>query len=247
VTVMFAQPDGVNINAGCGSTHIGALQTAVAADGFDLGLAFDGDGDRVLAVDSTGALVDGDFIIAILAKHLKHQGKLRRDTVVTTVMTNLGFHQAMKREGIEVLVTDVGDRYVVARMLEGDYLLGGEQSGHIIYRDVCTTGDGLATALLLLQALREMDLPLDEAARVMERLPQKLVNVRVRDKRELDEATAVWAAVDAETSRLNGSGRILVRTSGTEELVRVMAEAPTHDDVDGACSRIVAVVEEHLA
>ncbi len=247
VTVMFAEPDGVNINAGCGSTHIGALQAAVAADGFDLGLAFDGDGDRVLAVDSTGALVDGDFIIAILARHLKHQGKLRRDTVVTTVMTNLGFHQAMKREGIEVLVTDVGDRYVVARMLEGDYLLGGEQSGHIINRDVCTTGDGLATALLLLQALREMDVPLDEAARVMERLPQKLVNVRVRDKRELDEAAAVWAAVDEETRRLNGNGRILVRTSGTEELVRVMAEAPTHDDVDGACSRIVAVVEEHLA
>src|SRR5664279_1927148 len=116
VTVMFAEPDGVNINAGCGSTHIGALQEAVAADGFDLGLAFDGDGDRVLAVDSTGALVDGDFIIPILAKHLKHQGKLRRDTVVTTVMTNLGFHQAMKREGIEVLVTDVGDRYVVAQL-----------------------------------------------------------------------------------------------------------------------------------
>ena len=247
VTVMFAEPDGVNINAGCGSTHIGSLQAAVAADGFDLGLAFDGDGDRVLAVDSSGALVDGDFIIAILAKHLKHQGKLRRDTVVTTVMTNLGFHQAMKREGIEVLVTDVGDRYVVARMLEGDYLLGGEQSGHIINRDVCTTGDGLATALLLLQALREMDLPLDEAARVMERLPQKLVNVRVRDKRELDGAAAVWAAVDEETRRLEGCGRILVRTSGTEELVRVMAEAPTHDDVDGACSRIVAVVEEHLA
>jgi phosphoglucosamine mutase len=247
VTVMFAEPDGVNINAGCGSTHIGALQEAVAADGFDLGLAFDGDGDRVLAVDSTGALVDGDFIIAILARHLKHQGKLRRDTVVTTVMTNLGFHQAMKREGIEVLVTDVGDRYVVARMLEGDYLLGGEQSGHIINRDVCTTGDGLATAFLLLQALREMDVPLDEAARVMQRLPQKLVNVRVRDKRQLDGAAAVWAAVDEETRRFKGNGRILVRTSGTEDLVRVMAEAPTHEDVDGACSRIVAAVEEHLA
>jgi phosphoglucosamine mutase len=247
VTVMFAEPDGVNINAGCGSTHIGALQEAVAADGFDLGLAFDGDGDRVLAVDSTGALVDGDFIIAILARHLKRQGKLRRDTVVTTVMTNLGFHQAMAREGIEVLVTDVGDRYVVAKMLEGDFLLGGEQSGHIINRDVCTTGDGLATALLLLQALREMNAPLEEAARVMQRLPQKLVNVRVRDKRALDGAAAVWAAVGEETRRLEGSGRILVRVSGTEELVRVMAEAPTHDDVDGACSRIVAVVEEHLA
>ena len=169
----------------------------MADDGFDLGLAFDGDGDRVLAVDAAGNLVDGDFIIAILAKHLKAQGKLRGDTVVTTVMTNLGFHLAMKREGIEVIVTPVGDRYVVAEMLKGDYLLGGEQSGHIINRDVSTTGDGLATALLLLQALREMDVPLAEAATVMERLPQKLVNVRVRDLAELEGAAAVWAAVDA--------------------------------------------------
>ena len=142
----------------------------------------------MLAVDAAGELVDGDFIIAILARHLKAQGKLRGDTVVTTVMTNLGFHLAMEREGIEVLVTDVGDRYVVAEMLEGDYLLGGEQSGHIINRDVCTTGDGLATALLLLQALREMDVSLAEAARVMTRLPQKLVNVRVRDKRRAGRA-----------------------------------------------------------
>ena len=197
VTVQFDQPDGTNINAGCGSTHIGALQQTVAGDGFDLGLAFDG--DRVLAVDASGELVDGDFIIAILARHLKALGKLRNNTVVTTVMTNLGFHLAMKRESIEVLVTDVGDRYVVAKMLEGDYLLGGEQSGHIINRDVCSTGDGLATALLLLQALREMDVALAEAAQVMTRLPQKLVNVRVPDKKALDGAAAVWAAVDEET------------------------------------------------
>jgi phosphoglucosamine mutase len=246
VTVLFAEPDGTNINSGCGSTHISALQEAVRVDGFDLGLAFDGDGDRVLAVDAAGEFVDGDFIIAILAKHLKAQGKLRRDAVVTTVMTNLGFHLAMQREGIEVLVTDVGDRYVVAEMLKGDYLLGGEQSGHIINRDVSTTGDGLATALLLLQALREMDLPLAAAARVMERLPQKLVNVRVRDKGQLESAGAVWAAVEEEERRLGDAGRILVRTSGTEDLVRVMAEAPTHDEVDAACARIVAAVEEHL-
>jgi phosphoglucosamine mutase len=247
VTVLFDQPDGTNINAGCGSTHIGALQEVVAADGFDLGLAFDGDGDRVLAVDAAGDLVDGDVIIAVLAKHLKAQGRLRRDTVVTTVMTNLGFHLAMRREGIEVLVTGVGDRYVVAEMLKGDYLLGGEQSGHIINRDMSTTGDGLATSLLLLQALREMDLPLAEAATVMERLPQRLVNVRVRDLGELEGAAAVWAAVDHETRRLDGVGRVLVRPSGTEPLVRVMAEAPTQQDVDAACDRIVAVVEEHLA
>jgi phosphoglucosamine mutase len=247
VTVLFDQPDGTNINAGCGSTHIGALQQTVAGDGFDLGLAFDGDGDRVLAVDASGELVDGDFIIAILARHLKVQGKLRHDTVVTTVMTNLGFHLAMRRESIEVLVTDVGDRYVLAEMLKGDHVLGGEQSGHIINRDVCSTGDGLATAFLLLQALREMDVPLAEAAEVMTRLPQKLVNVRVRDIGALNGAAAVWAAVDEESRRLDGCGRVLVRPSGTEPLVRVMCEAPTHDDVDGACSRIVDVVEEHLA
>ena len=246
VTVLFDQPDGTNINAGCGSTHIGALQQTVAGDGFDLGLAFDGDGDRVLAVDASGELVDGDFIIAILARHLKAQGRLRNDTVVTTVMTNLGFHLAMRREGIEVLVTDVGDRYVVAEMLKGDHVLGGEQSGHIINRDVCSTGDGLATAFLLLQALREMHVPHAEAAEVMTRLPQKLVNVRVRDIAALDGAAAVWAAVDRESRRLDGSGRVLVRPSGTEPLVRVMCEAPTHDDVDGACARIVDVVEDQL-
>ena len=246
VTVLFDRPDGTNINAGCGSTHMGALRQAVADDGFDLGLAFDGDGDRVLAVDASGALVDGDFIIAILARHLKSQGKLRNDTVVTTVMTNLGFHHAMKREGIEVLVTDVGDRYVVAEMLKGDHVLGGEQSGHIINRDVCSTGDGLATSFLLLQALREMHVPLAEAAQVMTRLPQKLVNVRVRDIGALDGAAAVWAAVDEESRRLDGRGRVLVRPSGTEPLVRVMCEAPTHDDVDGACARIVDVVEDQL-
>ena len=247
VQVLCAAPDGCNINDGCGSTHIGALQELVRADGFDLGLAFDGDGDRMLAVDAAGELVDGDFIIAILARHLKTKGRLRRDTVVTTVMTNLGFHLAMEREGIQVAITPVGDRYVVAEMLRGDYVLGGEQSGHIINRDVATTGDGLATAFLLLQALREMDLPLAEAAKVMTRLPQKLVNVRVRDKDALDGATAVWAAVDEETRRLHGCGRVLVRPSGTEPLVRVMAEAPTHDDVDAACARIVAIVEQHLA
>jgi phosphoglucosamine mutase len=153
----------------------------------------------------------------------------------------------MKREGIEVLVTPVGDRYVVAEMLKGDYLLGGEQSGHIINRDVCTTGDGLATALLLLQALRQMDVPLAEAATVMQRLPQRLVNVRVRDLAELVGAAAVWEAVEQETRRLEGCGRVLVRPSGTEPLVRVMAEAPTQDEVDAACGRIVAVVEQHLA
>jgi phosphoglucosamine mutase len=246
VVLLCTDPDGLNINHECGSTHVEALQRVVRADGFDLGVAFDGDGDRMLAVDSSGALVDGDFVIAILARHLKSKGRLRRDTVVTTVMTNLGFHHAMRREGIAVVTTAVGDRYVIAEMLKNDYVLGGEQSGHIINLDVSTTGDGLATALLLLQALNEMGLPLREAAKVMERLPQRLVNVRVRDREGLAGAAAVWEAVARESERLGGEGRILVRPSGTEPLVRVMAEAPTQDDCDAVCDRIVAVVKEHL-
>lgn len=246
VTVLCAEPDGCNINDGCGSTHLGTLQAAVRGDGFDLGLAFDGDGDRVLAVDHRGELVDGDFIIAILAKHLKAKGLLRHETVVTTVMTNLGFHHAMRREGIAVVTTPVGDRYVIAEMLRGDHVLGGEQSGHVINRDVSTTGDGLATAMLLLQALREMGASLAEAAGVMTRLPQRLVNVRVRDREALERADAVWRAVAREEERLGGDGRVLVRPSGTEPLVRVMAEAPTQEECDGVCARIVDVVRDEL-
>jgi phosphoglucosamine mutase len=246
VTVLCAAPDGININAGCGSTHMSALQEVVAAGDYDLGLAFDGDGDRVLAVDHAGHIVDGDFIIAILARHLKQQGRLRGETVVTTVMTNLGFRLAMDREGIAVQITDVGDRYVVAEMLRGDFILGGEQSGHIINRELTSTGDGLATALLLLQSLKQMDRPLHEAAQIMERLPQKLVNVRVRERGPLAGAAAVWQSVAAEAQRLAGAGRVLVRPSGTEPLVRVMAEAPTHEACDGACQRIVDVIVEHL-
>jgi phosphoglucosamine mutase len=239
-------PDGLNINAGCGSTHMGRLQEQVRADGFDMGLAFDGDGDRVLAVDCRGNLVDGDFVMAILAQHLKSQARLRKDTIVTTVMTNLGFHHAMARYGITVKVTDVGDRYVMEEMLRGDYVLGGEQSGHIINRDVSTTGDGLATAFLLLQALKEAGATLDEAATIMERLPQKLVNIAVRDRDELEECTAVWAAVDEEDRRLEGNGRVLVRPSGTEPLVRVMVEAPTTEECEAVCDRLAAVVREQL-
>ena len=200
----------------------------------------------MLAVDSRGELVDGDFIIAILATHLKNSGRLRSDTVVTTVMTNLGFRHAMEREGIEVVTTAVGDRYVIAEMLRGDFVLGGEQSGHVINREVSTTGDGLATSLLLLQALSEMDVPLHEAAKIMERLPQKLVNVPVRDRSLLEDATAVWEAVARESDRLGDGGRILVRPSGTEPLVRIMVEAPTMDDCDAVCKRLAGVVAKDL-
>jgi len=246
LTVLFDKPDGLNINDGCGSTHMHALQQVVRDDGFDLGLAFDGDGDRVLAVDGHGELVDGDFVIAILAKHLKAKSLLRHETVVTTVMTNLGFHLAMRREGIEVVTTAVGDRYVLAEMLANDYLLGGEQSGHVIDLDVSTTGDGLATALLLLQALREMDVPLDEAATIMTRLPQCLLNVTVRDRKALDGAATVWQAVAMEEERLGDKGRILVRPSGTEPLVRVMCEAADAGDCEGVCLRLATVIEEEL-
>jgi phosphoglucosamine mutase len=247
VEVLFDQPDGLNINDGCGSTHIEPLQERVRAGGFDLGLAFDGDGDRVLAVDRQGAFVDGDFVIAILAAHLMRAGRLRNDTVVTTVMTNLGFHQAMQREGIAVRTTAVGDRYVLADMLAGDYLLGGEQSGHVINLDVSTTGDGLATALLLLQALDETHVTLDAAARIMTRLPQLLVNIRVRDLQALAGSQAVQRVIAEEERRLEGSGRVLVRTSGTEPLVRVMVEAVTAEDCEAACRRIAGVVEQELA
>jgi len=247
VTCLCCEPDGLNINAGCGSTHTELLQEVVRADGYDLGLAFDGDGDRVLAVDRDGGLVDGDFVIAILARHLRSEGRLRGDTVVTTVMTNLGFHHAMEREGIAVKVTDVGDRYVTAEMLAGDYVLGGEQSGHIIDHDVSTTGDGLATALLLLEALRASGLRLDEAASFMERLPQRLANIAVRDRDELPECDAVWSAVEIEQQRLDGTGRVLVRPSGTEPLVRVMVEAPHAEECDDVVERLSMVVREHLA
>jgi len=246
VAVLCAEPDGVNINAGCGSTHMQQLQEVVRADGFDLGMAFDGDGDRMLAVDRHGNLVDGDFIIAILARHLKSRGQLAHDTVVTTVMTNLGFRLAMEREGIDVIVTDVGDRYVVQEMLRGGFVLGGEQSGHIINRRVSTTGDGLASALLLLQVLSESGATLEEAAAIMRRLPQRLVNIRVRSREELAAASAVWQVVGEESDRLAGSGRVLVRPSGTEPLVRVMVEAPTEQECDAACERIAEVVRRQL-
>jgi len=241
VDVLCAAPDGVNINAGCGSTHMDGLSEAVRAGDYDLGLAFDGDGDRVLAVDRHGNLIDGDFIIAIIARHLKAQGRLRQDTVVTTVMTNLGFHQAMAREGINVIVTDVGDRYVVQEMLQGDYVLGGEQSGHIIYLRDHVTGDGLAAALLLCAALRGRT-P-SEAFAVMPRWPQVKENIRVASK-------GLSPAIEAEVARVNAelgeSGRVLVRPSGTEPLIRVLAEAENQGIAEEACGTISALVRSEL-
>ncbi|MBI5870909.1 MAG: phosphoglucosamine mutase [Actinobacteria bacterium] len=246
ITVINDSPDGYNINDNCGSTHMEQLQGMVRDGEYDLGFAYDGDGDRVLAVDSGGALVDGDFIMAICANYLKDQGRLPADTIVTTVMTNLGFHTAMKQLGIAVKTTAVGDRYVLEEMLSGGFGFGGEQSGHLINLETGTTGDGLATSLLLLEVMDSTGASLSELAKVMTRLPQKLVNVRVKNLAGLEDAAAVWAAIEEEQGLLGDSGRILVRTSGTEPLVRVMVEAPSEELCAGVCDRIVAEVERSL-
>ena len=238
VDVMAAAPDGRNINAGCGSTHIEPLRAAMADGDHDAGFAFDGDGDRVLAADRTGAVVDGDELIALAVKHKGVAG------VAVTVMTNYGFHAAMRDAGIEVATTPVGDRYVLEALRERDWELGGEQSGHIIDMGFVPSGDGIASALLAMEALGHGELHERSA---MEKLPQKLVNVRVRDRGAVDSATEVHAAVEREAANLEGRGRVLLRPSGTEPLVRVMVEAPTADEAERVCALLVAVVESELA
>jgi phosphoglucosamine mutase len=240
-TVMADVPDGRNINAGCGSTHVEALAQDVVAGGHRLGFAFDGDGDRVLAVDRTGAVVDGDELIALAAVHLSGDERLTGEGVVVTVMTNYGFHDAMREAEIEVAVTGVGDRYVLEELRERGWSLGGEQSGHIIDMGYCPSGDGIAAALLTLEALRGGDLH-DRAA--MRKLPQRLVNVVVPDRDVAMRSPALLEAVRVEEGDLEGRGRVLVRASGTEQLVRVMVEAPTAEEADAICDRLVAVVEQ---
>jgi phosphoglucosamine mutase len=244
VTVLAATPDGRNINEGCGSTHVAKLGERVREGGHALGLAFDGDGDRVLAVDRTGVVVDGDELIALAALHLREQQQLVGDGVVVTVMTNYGFHAAMRDAGIEVAITNVGDRYVLEELRRKGWTLGGEQSGHIIDMGFNSTGDGIAAALLILEALGGRDLAERDA---MRKLPQRLVNVRVRDRGAFEGAESVTEAVRSEDRALSGRGRVLVRPSGTEPLVRVMVEAPTDEEADAACSRLVALVERELS
>jgi len=244
VDAIAVEPDGRNINDGVGSTHTGALAERVVAGGFDIGFAFDGDGDRVLAVDREGAVVDGDELVALAALHLRAAGRLPGDGVAVTVMTNYGFHTAMTEAGIDVAVTPVGDRHVLAELLRRGWSLGGEQSGHIIDTGFVPSGDGIAAALLTLEALGDGDLA---ERRGMRKLPQRLVNVRVRDRGELEGAAAVWEAVGAESGGLEGRGRVLVRPSGTEPLVRVMVEAPDEDECEAVTARLVAVVERDLA
>jgi phosphoglucosamine mutase len=239
VTVLHDGPDGRNINAGCGSTHLGSLVEAMAAGGHDAGFAFDGDGDRVLAVDRRGTVVDGDELIALAALHLRAAGRLPGDGVAVTVMTNYGFHAAMRDAGVDVATTQVGDRYVLEALRERGWTLGGEQSGHIIDTSFNATGDGIASALLSLEALAGTDLAERHA---MRKLPQRLVNVPVADRDAAMASPELAQAGEREGQALEGRGRVLVRPSGTEQLVRVMVEAPTEEEADAVCERLVALV-----
>jgi phosphoglucosamine mutase len=244
VTAVNDAPDGRNINAGCGSTHIDELARAVIDGGHDVGFAFDGDGDRVLAVDRNGVVVDGDELVALATLHLRDVGRLPGDGVAVTVMTNYGFHAAMREAGVNVATTAVGDRYVLEALRERGWALGGEQSGHIIDMGFNATGDGIASALLTLEALRGGDLAERDA---MHKLPQRLVNVPVADRDAAMASPALAAAGAREQQALEGRGRILVRPSGTEQLVRVMVEAPSAEEADAVCERLVAIVSETSA
>jgi phosphoglucosamine mutase len=246
VEVIADQPDGMNINLLCGSTHLEGLIERVTDGNYDVGFAFDGDGDRVLAVDRTGVVVDGDELVALAATHLRAQGRLSGNGVAVTVMTNYGFHRAMDAAGIEVATTAVGDRYVLDELRRRKWALGGEQSGHIIDLGFGPSGDGIASALLTLEALGGRDLAERDA---MEKLPQRLVNVRAADRSALAAAMAdpdVEKAIAREDDGLSGRGRVLVRASGTEPLIRVMVEAPSQDETDQICGRLRDVVEAAL-
>ena len=247
VIAIHADPDGLNINDNCGSTHLESLQAAVLEHGADAGFALDGDADRCLAVCQEGNVVDGDQLLAVLALAMRDEGTLVKDTVVATVMSNLGFVHAMKGAGVGVRQTKVGDRYVLEAMRISGYNLGGEQSGHVIMSDHATTGDGILTALKVLQRMAATGKSLKELAGVMTRLPQVLVNVADVDKARTDEDAVLAAAVAEEEAALGDSGRILLRPSGTEALVRVMVEAPTFDVAHDVAHRLAGVVKAQLA
>jgi phosphoglucosamine mutase len=243
LVVTAVEPDGRNINADCGSTHPEALVELVRTSEAHIGFAYDGDGDRVLAVDGNGRLHDGDDLIALIALDLQKRGELEGGVAVT-VMTNFGFMTTMEKAGIEVIQTQVGDRYVIEQLLDRDWRLGGEQSGHIVWTDFTPTGDGIAASLLTLRALRGRRL---EDVEPFDRLPQRLENVRVADRGAIEGAKAVWEAVDEENAKLEGTGRVLVRPSGTEPLVRVMVEAPGAGECEAICRRLVDLVQRELA
>ncbi|MFS0883397.1 phosphoglucosamine mutase [Bacillus sp. 7586-K] len=246
VSTMGTSPNGLNINDGVGSTHPEALASFLKEKNADIGLAFDGDGDRLIAVDENGDIVDGDQIMYICAKFLNSEGRLKKNTVVSTVMSNLGFYKALEEYEIKSVPTAVGDRYVVEEMKANDYNLGGEQSGHIIFLDYNTTGDGLLTGLQLVNIMKRTGKKLSELANEMKKYPQLLINVKVTDKHRVTENEKVKAVIEEVEKEMDGNGRILVRPSGTEPLVRVMAEAPTEELCREYVDRIVSVVKAEM-
>ena len=246
VVAIHRSPDGWNINENCGSTHLEDLQAAVVKEGADFGIAHDGDADRCLAIDGAGKVVDGDAIMTILAIGFKNRGGLTSNTIVGTVMSNLGFMHAMKDAGISVISTAVGDRYVLEKMIEGDFSLGGEQSGHLIMREFANTGDGILTALQLAQEVVRSGKSLAELASQMQRFPQVLINVSDVKKDKLDESAAIAKAVATAESTLGENGRVLLRASGTEALVRVMVEAASDNLAQDIATSLAAVVKAEL-
>ncbi|MTI85659.1 MAG: phosphoglucosamine mutase [Firmicutes bacterium] len=243
VVSIFSSPDGININKGCGSTHPEALQKVVLEHGAHLGLAHDGDADRVIAVDQNGQLVDGDRIMVACARHLQAEGKLKEDMLVVTVMSNMGLRLAMQESGIKIVETKVGDRYVLEELVRTGACFGGEQSGHIIFLEHGTTGDGILTALYLLKVVKESGRSLAELAAQMERLPQLLENVRVEDKEKVMQSPVLAEAISKMEEKMQGQGRILVRPSGTESLVRVMAEGRDMDQLRSVVDELVQVAK----
>ncbi|MEE1026984.1 MAG: phosphoglucosamine mutase, partial [Acutalibacteraceae bacterium] len=243
--IMHANPDGENINANCGSTHMDGLIDYVNAYGMDLGLAFDGDSDRCLAVDEKGNLIDGDRLIAVFAKSLKEQNKLKGNTAVVTVMTNIGFKKFAKENGIDVAETGVGDRYVLEEMLKRDFVIGGEQSGHIIFKDFATTGDGQLTGVQFASIMARTGKKASELASVMQVFPQTMINVKATPKlKEMLKTDAdILAAIDSASKQLGDEGRILVRASGTEPLIRVMLEGENIKEIAALAEKVAAVIE----
>lgn len=247
VSAIGVDPNGRNINDGCGSTHPEALREQVLKQKADMGLAFDGDADRLIAIDENGEEVDGDFILSICGDAMNKAGKLRHGTIVTTVMANLGFFHATKQMGLKTVQTAVGDRYVMEEMLKGGYNLGGEQSGHVIFLDYNTTGDGILTALQLIDTVRKSGKTLGELKTCMTKFPQVLVNVKVADKSKFNGNEAIRAKIAEVEAKLGENGRVLVRPSGTESLIRVMAEGPNREEIERYVQEIAAVIEKELA
>jgi phosphoglucosamine mutase len=242
-----AEPNGRNINDGCGSTHPETLAAEVVKHGADIGLSFDGDADRLIAIDEKGEIVDGDYILAICGDALNRQGLLNHNTVVTTVMSNLGFFKAVKDLGLKAAQTAVGDRYVMEEMRKGGYNLGGEQSGHVIFLDYSTTGDGILTALHLVNTMVHAKQPLSELKQKMRKFPQVLINVKVADKSKLKDNAVIEQAIQDVERQLGENGRVLVRPSGTESLIRVMAEGPEREQIETYVNGIVEIIQKELS